>query len=255
LKKFFLAFGLAIAFSGHASATIIGGSVTEGTALAAGGTFAKLTVPLANPFGPPNSVGSDTFQSPNLFGFDEDQNIVLTVPLVVDVGSSPLPIGTIVASHYVFFHPGPSQTIIGTVDFDADLIAIITFTTNLANSDFLANTGVNYLSPGLRGLEPGDSVTIRRRSPDPLQYNSELAWRLRSRFDGVLPGGRAGTSHPRASRPRPSGTGSLSSPEAVTTIRFARAPLRWGFCFVKADAPLVVIGWRQHAVPAHFSAC
>jgi hypothetical protein len=95
-----------------------------------------------------------------LYGFDEDQNILLTAPLMVDVGSSPIPAGTTVASHYVFFDPGPSQHVIGTVDFDSNVLAIITNTTDLAASDFLANTGVNYLNPGQRGLEAGDSVTI-----------------------------------------------------------------------------------------------
>jgi hypothetical protein len=46
------------------------------------------------------------------------------------------------------------------VNFDSDVIAIITSTGNLAASDFLAKTGVNYLNPGQRGLEAGDSVTI-----------------------------------------------------------------------------------------------
>jgi hypothetical protein len=142
-----------------ATADIIGGSVTGGTAQTAGGTFVKLTVPLANPFGPPNSVGNDNFQSPNLFGFDEDQNILLTAPLTVDVGST-IPAGTIVASHYIFFDPGPTQEVIGTVNFDSDVLAIITSTGTLAASDFLADTGVNYLNPALRGLEAGDSVTI-----------------------------------------------------------------------------------------------
>ena len=143
-----------------AAAEIIGGTVTGGTAFTAGGTFVKLSVPLSNPFGAPDSVGNDNFQSPDLFGFDEDQNILLAASLTVDVGSSPIPAGTLVASHYIFFDPGPSQHIIGTVDFDADVLAIITSTTNLAASDFLADTGVNYLNPGLRGLEAGDSVTI-----------------------------------------------------------------------------------------------
>jgi hypothetical protein len=142
------------------SADIIGGVVTGGTAFTAGGTFVKLTVPLANPFGPPNSVGDDNFQSPNLYGFDEDQNILLTAPLTVDVGSSPIPAGTVVASHYIFFDPGPTQEVIGTVNFDSAVLGIITSTTTLANSDFLAHTGVNYLSPAERGLEAGDSVTI-----------------------------------------------------------------------------------------------
>jgi len=156
----FLASLVALLLPVSASATIIGGTVTGGTALPAGGTFVKLAPSLPNPFGPANSVGSDTFQSPNLFGFDEDQNIVISAALAVDVGTSPLPIGTIVASHYVFFDPGLSQHIIGTVDFDADVLAIITSTSHLFNSDFLAKTGVNYLNPNLRGLESGDAVTI-----------------------------------------------------------------------------------------------
>jgi PEP-CTERM motif len=142
-----------------ATADILGGVVTGGTALTAGGTFVKLTVPLSNPFGAPNSVGNDNFQSPNLFGFDEDQNILLTAPLMVDVGVT-IPAGTIVASHYIFFDPGPSEHVIGTVDFDSDILGIETSTGNLADTDFLANTGVNYLNPSARGLEAGDSVTI-----------------------------------------------------------------------------------------------
>lgn len=158
-----VALALSIALPSTGSATIIGGSVTGGTAFTNGGVFQKLTPPLSNPFGAPNSVGNNTFQSNNLFGFDEDQNIVLAAPLTVDiVASGPLTLatGTIVASHYIFFDPGPSRSIVGTVDFDADVIAIITSLDNLTGSDFLANTGVNYLSPGLRGLESGDSVTI-----------------------------------------------------------------------------------------------
>lgn len=137
-----------------ASATIIGGAVVT-----PGAAFLKLTVPLANPFGPPNSVGNNTFQSPNLFGFDEDQNILLAAALNVDVGPSPIAAGTTVASHYIFFDP-VSGSIDGTVDFDSKVLAIITSTGLLLASDFLANTGVNYLNPAARGLEPGDSVTI-----------------------------------------------------------------------------------------------
>lgn len=151
---------LVLTITGPLSATILSGTVTGGSAQTAGGTFVKLTVPLSNLFGTPDSVGDDNFQSPNLFGFDEDQNILLTAALTVDVGANPIPAGTTVASHYIFFDPGPSQHVIGTVNFDSDVLAIITSTTHLAASDFLANTGVNYLNPGNRGLEAGDSVTI-----------------------------------------------------------------------------------------------
>src|SRR5437773_10629700 len=106
--------------AGSARATIIGGVVTGGTAFLAGGVFVKLTPPLPNPFCAPNSVGNDCFQSPNLFGFDEAQNIVLPAPPTIDDPASKLPAGTTLASHYIFFDPGPTQDVIGTVDFDSD---------------------------------------------------------------------------------------------------------------------------------------
>jgi hypothetical protein len=143
-----------------ATAAIVGGIVTGGTAKTAGGTFVQLTPPLPNLFGPPDSVGNDNFQSPNLFAFNEVQNFQLTAPLTVDVGTSPIAAGTTVASHYVFFDPGPSQRVIGTVNFNSNVLAVITGTGPLAASDFLGNKGINYLNPSMRGLEPGDSVTI-----------------------------------------------------------------------------------------------
>ena len=150
---------LAFTTSVSVHATIISGAVTGGTALTAGGTFERLTPPLSNPFGSPNSVGNDNFQSPDLFGFDEDQNILITAPLTPDVGN-PIPAGSTVASHYIFFDPGPVERVIGTVTFNSDVLAIFTSTATLASTDFLANTGVNYLNPAQRGLEAGDSVTI-----------------------------------------------------------------------------------------------
>jgi len=124
------------------------------------GQFIKLNIPLGNPFGPANSVGENTFESPNLYAFDEDQNITLKKDLNTDVGLNPIPAGRVVASHYVFFDPRSGTEIVGVVDFNSHVLAIITSTDNLAASDFLANTGIRYLSPSARGLESGDYVTI-----------------------------------------------------------------------------------------------
>lgn len=167
----FIAASLSLVVSRPATADITTGDVTGGTAKTAGGTFVKLVPPLTNPFGPPDSVGDDNFQSPNLFGFDEDQNIVIAAPINVDVGTAPTA-GMTLASQYIFFDPGPSQHMIGTVNFDADVIAIITSTGKLAASDFLANTGVNYLNPGNRGLEAGDSVTISTTDPKQIIFDT-----------------------------------------------------------------------------------
>jgi hypothetical protein len=138
-----------------ASATIVSGAVTGGNT---GGVFVKLDVPLTGST-PSNTVGADNFQSPNLFGFDESQNILLASTLDMDIGAS-IAAGTQVASHYIFFDPIQTGHIIGTVDFDSDVLGIITSTGLLLISDILANTGVHYLNPGNRGLESGDSVTI-----------------------------------------------------------------------------------------------
>jgi PEP-CTERM motif len=160
MKGHLVVAALASLLAAPAAATIVGGSVTGGSAFTAGGVFVKLTPPLQNPFGSPDSVGNDNFQSPDLFGFDEEQNVLLTAPLTVDVGSSPIPAGTTISSHYVFFDPGPAERVIGRVDFNSDVIGIVTSTAALAATDFLSNPGVNYLDPALRGLEAGDSVTI-----------------------------------------------------------------------------------------------
>lgn len=145
-------------FASTVSATIIGGTVTGGQALSQGGIFIKIA-PGFTDSNPDNTVGNDTFQNPNLYGFDEDQNILLAAVLNVNIGTSPIA-GETVASHYIFFDPDPSTTITGTVNFDSDVIGIITSTGLLAASDFLINTGVTYLNPGLRGLESGDTASI-----------------------------------------------------------------------------------------------
>ena len=142
-----------------ANATIINGLVTAGS-----GSFVELTLPFDPPNGALNTVGNDTFQTPNLYAFNEDQNVTvtgsaldydLTVGGTWPSGTNPgsLAVGTTVASHYVFFDPGPGTSIEGWVEFDSDIIAVIVSTGNLAASDYLANTGVTYLNPSARGLE------------------------------------------------------------------------------------------------------
>ena len=152
------ALGVALTIAAPASATIVSGSVTGGSALTQGGVFVSLSVPLtgSTPF---NTVGADNFNTPNLYGFNESQNILLSSTLSMDIGAA-IAAGTQVASHYVFFDPLATTTMVGTVNFDSNVLGIITSSGLLLASDGLANTGVNYLNSALRGLEAGDSVTI-----------------------------------------------------------------------------------------------
>ena len=157
-----------------ASATIIGGSVTGGSAKDQGASFYNLG---DSPAG--LVIGNNTIQNPNLYGFNEDQNIILPSDLALDIDPISISTGLEVASHYIFFDPAGDATITGWVDFDSDILGIITQTTNLAASDYLMNNDVTYLNPGLRGLENNqDLVWI-----DPLLSN-----RLSVSFRASSPG-------------------------------------------------------------------
>lgn len=153
-----LAAAVLLSLAQGANATVIGGGVTGGESLDQGGVFVKLTPPFPESI-PANTVGNNNFQTPNLYAFDEDQNIVILDEVMVDIGTNPTA-GMTVASHYIFFDPDARITQTGFVDFDAVIFGIVTSTELLLASDFLANTGVNYLNPDLRGLEAGDDFVM-----------------------------------------------------------------------------------------------
>lgn len=148
-------------FATQASAVVVGGALTGGTALAGGGSFMELV-------GGGFSVGNDTFNDNNLYAFNENQNIIIPSEITVDQGTNPLA-GQVVASHYVFFDPlGGATTAIGYVDFDAAIFGVATSTSTLAASDFLISNAVTYLNPSLRGLESSDSVSFSISEPNRL---------------------------------------------------------------------------------------
>ncbi len=140
------------AMSSYADATIISGAVTGGTAYKNGGEFEKLFPTIGN-------VGRNNHQSNNLFGFDEMQNVTLDSILKVNIGSN-IAKGTVISSHYVFFDPRRSKTVKGYVEFDNDILGIITGRGKLMKSDYLGELSANYKNPRLRGLERIDHVEI-----------------------------------------------------------------------------------------------
>lgn len=154
-----LCFGLIIG-AGQAHAVVIDGAITK--QLGNGG-FVKLDTEA------PFAVGADTFDDDNLYAFDEDQNITLDAPIRVDIGGvdGQIAAGTVVASHYVFFDSLDGVQI-GYVDFDAAILGVAAFQDTMAATDFLANTGVTYISLELRGLEPGDHVWVDKDVPERL---------------------------------------------------------------------------------------
>lgn len=142
------------------------GAVREGAILQQSGQGRFVILDASRPF----AVGNDNFDDDNLYAFDEAQMITLTRPLAVDLGPAPdgvLPIGTELASHYVFFDSIDSSHF-AYVAFDAPILGVATRQATLASSDDLAGTAVRYLSPELRGLETGDEVWIDPENPERL---------------------------------------------------------------------------------------
>ncbi|GFE52079.1 hypothetical protein So717_38320 [Roseobacter cerasinus] len=104
-------------------------------------------------------VGENNQQIDRLFAFNEKQSITLGADLVTDIGGT-IAAGTTISSHYVFFDPASESFQDGYVDFDSNILGIITSVDLLIDSDFLGADDVTYLSPDLRGIEAPDDVSI-----------------------------------------------------------------------------------------------
>jgi len=167
-------FAIAALFAFLAPATV-GATVITGKIVQQNGSGVFKILQTDEPF----SVGADNFDDPNLYAFDEDQNIDLEEHIKVDIGGLAgwIPAGTTVASHYVFFD-SLNGIHYGYVDFDAAILGIAAYQDTMAATDFLANTNVDYISIELRGLEENDRAWI-----DP-----ELPTRLWVYWAGSSPG-------------------------------------------------------------------
>lgn len=141
-----------LVLSPTARAVILTGEVLAGSSFAKGGRFVELTETDGL------SIGADTFDDHNLYAFNERQNVFSDEVIEVDIGRN-IAAEELVASHYVAYDPVRAN-IKARVIFDAPIIGIATSTANLAASDFLMNSSVNYLNPSARGLEGRDWIRI-----------------------------------------------------------------------------------------------
>jgi hypothetical protein len=155
------------------SDSITGGAVTGGSAFTAGGTFVDLSVPWGTASTPANTVGDANFGTPDLYAFAESQSFTLTSALTAQVGQTSIAAGTAVNSFFVTLEPGGAGfLLVGHVDFNAPVLAIITSDGSLTASNFLGDAGITYLDPTSVGLESGDFVTIDGSNPDQIDWNT-----------------------------------------------------------------------------------
>jgi len=147
--------GMAVGSAAHGA--IISASITGGTVFGTGSVI-KL-----DPSNTPFSIGSDNFNTDNLYMFDEQQNIALTSNLAVILNGAmtTLAKGTIVRSHLIAFDPLITKTVRAAISFDSNVIGVARSDSQLIASNYLGLSGVTYLNPAGFGLEPGlDFVTF-----------------------------------------------------------------------------------------------
>lgn len=139
---------------GAASAAVVGGAVTGG---GGGGSFIELTPPFGGVSNPPNTIGNNTIQDPNLYAFDE--GVFITVAdLALDFGA--LTKDQRIESHFVFFDPQNGTNMEGYVDFANRIIGVAALTSLVDATDIYGNPAITYLTPVLRGLENNDSFSV-----------------------------------------------------------------------------------------------
>lgn len=148
MRGFALLSALAVVLAAPASAAVVTGGITGGSA--SPGTFEILV--------PPFTVGDDDQQAnTKLFAFNERQNVALGSNLALDLGGTLLA-GTRVASHGVVFDPLNSRTVEGFVTFDRPILGLIWLTSKLNATDAaLGLASITYdIGDPARGLEGPD---------------------------------------------------------------------------------------------------
>ena len=126
---------------------------------------------------PANTVGNANFGTPNLYAFTESQSYTLTSTLTAQVGQTSIAAGTAVNSFFVTFEPGGASgyELVGHVNFNAPVLAIITSDGSLTPSNYLGDAGITYLDPVDVGLEAGDFVTIDGSNPDQIDWDTSAS--------------------------------------------------------------------------------
>ncbi|MGQ5700911.1 PEPxxWA-CTERM sorting domain-containing protein [Sandaracinobacteroides sp. A072] len=156
-SKLVAALAATVAITGNASAAIVGGAVTGGTAVADGGSFTIIPAP--------PEVGNDDLQTSDLIVFDELQGVTMSRNFTPNIGSQILK-GARVSSHGIAFDPSLYRTVTGWVEFDRKVLGVVTGRVKLNNThDLLGAPGTAYDIVAGAGGEANDIFTVDALNP------------------------------------------------------------------------------------------
>lgn len=139
---------VAVLLAAPAAAEVVQGQVTGGSS---GGTFQLIAAPAA--------IGPDSLQSPDLFAFDELQNVELLAPLPLRPGVV-AGAGSVLSSHYVAFDPDSGSTLEGQIAFDEPIVGILGGPQLGASTPLFGLDGTTYTGSPAIGPEPNDELII-----------------------------------------------------------------------------------------------
>ncbi|MFZ4689996.1 MAG: PEPxxWA-CTERM sorting domain-containing protein [Polymorphobacter sp.] len=135
-----------------AQAVITVGTLTGGNQFTRGGTFVLI---------PGGTVALNAFNTDNIYGLNEKQNVVLASDLVVQIGDSPILAGTGVNSHLIFADPAAAGTNIasGSITFRTKIRGVILLRSNLLASNATFNNGLTTYGT-MQGTEASDILSF-----------------------------------------------------------------------------------------------
>lgn len=141
---------------GVSSAAIVEGLVTGGTS---GGSFQLIS--------PPAAIGPDSLESPDVFAFDELQDVVLTESLQIGPNRVAGP-GSVISSHYIAFDPAAGATVAAYIEFDDRISAIIRSSTLDTTTDLIGIDSTTYTYVPEINTENTDVLMVDPNNPNRL---------------------------------------------------------------------------------------
>jgi hypothetical protein len=134
------------------------GALALGTTLLAGsaGAFITATGGMAVQIAPPASVKPGALLSPNILAFDELQNFLTPVDIVLDASSGAelknpedvkpvvIPRGTCLSSHYVHYQPAVDSSATGRVRFNRPIVGVALLQATLDATNVFGAPGTDY---------------------------------------------------------------------------------------------------------------
>jgi hypothetical protein len=182
--------------------TLVAGALALAGAISAAGVaraWIAAVQPAAILFTPPSVVPGNP-SAPDIWAFNEKQDVILPVPILLDVQPvnpgvklpadlNPvwIPAGTCVSSHYVHYEDTVLSTVTGGVRYVRPILGVAVRQPTLDATNFLGRAGVAYPTAANCNAVAGVDCGMELLPQDELRVDAN---RVQVRFEAQTPGDR-----------------------------------------------------------------